>query len=1051
MKNRKYKKSMVLGIILLFIGASIVPSISSVIDGEFKFKGVEKNIATQSKATRLDQKSHYLSLHHERADFSSQQTTVLNGGSVVTSPGNQLHPAFGRNEAGSLMAAYYDEDMNTIIWMGSNNDGSTFSEGRYWNVEGDYPSVKLWEGSRFFGTFVVDPDSSYDGYMLLFECTNPMDNTTYSVFGWDWSSAGLYDMIDADIACDDSNNSWEWGFSSYVMSSTADRGFTNGPVILYADPEDGDYAYMSWYEDYDGCAHTDIDIDPVTHLMYAVYDWYNTSSQKWELLVWVKDFLDSVSGYEEVITISGNGNLQYPTVAAYDDNLVILTETDENGDKDVICYYSDDGINGLSTGIVINTVNDERYPDVRHDSGDDFICTFVNGVNLYGSQTDNGGQTWNYKTKINDNSDAVVEEYKTSDICENAKKVMWEELHDDVDIYINDIDLNYPPYTPDNPSPADDATGVSITADLSWTGGDPDDDTVYYDVYFEADDPTPDDLVSDDQTSTSYNPVTMNYNTHYYWRIEAYDEHGEPADPQGSIWDFITTEGPSNYPPTFSNENPSDGTTDVPIVTSSLSVFIEDPEGDSFDWSITTSPNVGSSSGTGESNGTKTCAISGLSYSTTYTWTVSATDSDGGGETTTEIYTFTTKVNNSPVFSNEIPSDGSTDIPLATSSLSVIIEDPEGDSFDWSITTSPNIGSSSGTGENNGTKICSISGLSYGMTYSWTVNAIDPSGSGEITSETYTFTTEVNLSPVFSNEIPSDGSQDVNITTSSLSINISDPEGDSFDWSITTSPNIGSSSGAGENNGTKTCTISGLNYSSIYTWSVSATDPGGGGGTTSETYTFTTEPPPNSPPYEPSNPNPENGEINVPLNVVLNWTGGDPDNDTVTYDIYFGITSPPPKIIGNQSATIYDPGTINHNTMYYWQIIAGDSHNVSTAGPIWNFTTKKENLPPTITITKPKKGIYVNDLIRREAIFLTLVIQSVTIEVNATDQDDGIERVEFYIDRELKKTVTALGNDTYSMLWDERSFIKHRHIIEVKAYDYAGQKDTDRVIAWKFF
>ena len=203
----------------------------------------------------------------------------------------------------------------------------------------------------------------------------------------------------------------------------------------------------------------------------------------------------------------------------------------------------------------------------------------------------------------------------------------------------------------------------------------------------------------------------------------------------------------------------------------------------------------------------------------------------------------------------------------------------------------------------------------------------------------------LNEPPGFSDENPSDGSVDVPVTLSELSVTIEDPEGDSFDWTIETSSNIGSSSGNGEGNGTKTCPVSGLNYGTTYTWYVNATDSGSETAR-EEVYTFTTEPVPNEPPYKPSEPDPENGSIDVSINTNLNWTGGDPDvEDNVTYDVYFGTITIPPQVSSNQSDTTYDPGTLDYETQYYWKIVAWDNHDASTTGPIWDFTTKMEPKP----------------------------------------------------------------------------------------------------------
>jgi hypothetical protein len=102
---------------------------------------------------------------------------------------------------------------------------------------------------------------------------------------------------------------------------------------------------------------------------------------------------------------------------------------------------------------------------------------------------------------------------------------------------INSV-ANHAPNTPGSPVPADQATGISLTPTLSWTGGDPDvGDIVNYDVYFGA--TSSPGLVSTGQAATSYIPAgPLTSGTVHYWRIVAHDAHGNSTP--GALWRFTT-------------------------------------------------------------------------------------------------------------------------------------------------------------------------------------------------------------------------------------------------------------------------------------------------------------------------------------------------------------------------------------------------------------------------------------------------------------------------------------------------------------------------------
>lgn len=504
--------------------------------------------------------------------------------------------------------------------------------------------------------------------------------------------------------------------------------------------------------------------------------------------------------------------------------------------------------------------------------------------------------------------------------------------------------------------------------------------------------------------------------------------------------------GEVNNAPVFSNENPGDESINVSKDISTLNVTIQDAEGDSFNWSIETNPNIGSNSANSEGNGSKSCVVSGLDYNTTYYWYVNATD---GNLSCNATYSFTTAeelINNSPVFSGVSIANGSTDLELDVSLLSLTIEDAEGDSFNWSIETSPNVGSNSSNNEFNGTKNCSISGLIYSTTYYWYVNASD-SGSDNSTNASYYFstrdmytsdapggfsavvdgrfeidlswvddseadvtrvewhtiedpgwnvgdhnllyngsagvvshsglspgttryykawsynatdktwssgstsnnTTDSNLVPVFGVPSPANesGGQELSLT---WGISVSDGDGDLFNWTIEC--NNGESSSANEaGNGTKELSISGLVYDTTYKVWVNVTDSYGWA---REWYNFTTRSE-----YSPSPPSGFSASKFNRTVIDLSWSHG--SNSDKVYIRYNTGGYPADRGSGiflcNETGTSKSVTGLSFGTTYYFRAWAwNDTDSCWSGSTSDDSATTDSNNPPVFASPNPVNG-----------------------------------------------------------------------------------------------
>jgi subtilisin family serine protease len=99
----------------------------------------------------------------------------------------------------------------------------------------------------------------------------------------------------------------------------------------------------------------------------------------------------------------------------------------------------------------------------------------------------------------------------------------------------------------------------------------------------------------------------------------------------------------------------------------------------------------------------------------------------------------------------------------------------------------------------------------------------------------------------------------------------------------------------------------------------------------------------NQPPSTPSGPTPSDGATEQDVDVDLSWTGGDPDGDDVTYDVYVAdgdVASPDVLACYDLSTTTCNPGTLGGGNQYSWRVVATDEHGATTFGPVWDFTTE---------------------------------------------------------------------------------------------------------------
>ncbi len=114
--------------------------------------------------------------------------------------------------------------------------------------------------------------------------------------------------------------------------------------------------------------------------------------------------------------------------------------------------------------------------------------------------------------------------------------------------------------------------------------------------------------------------------------------------------------------------------------------------------------------------------------------------------------------------------------------------------------------------------------------------------------------------------------------------------------------------------------------------------------------------------------------------------------------------------------------------------------------PLMEPYTDEDTIPPMVKIVTPENGLYLWGLHLFSWLFRqhVLVFGAITINVEASDAQSGIEKVEFFID-DSNHPEFSDTQAPYSWRWSQGCFLLHKHTIIVIAYDNAGNPNYDLV------
>ncbi len=423
--------------------------------------------------------------------------------------------------------------------------------------------------------------------------------------------------------------------------------------------------------------------------------------------------------------------------------------------------------------------------------------------------------------------------------------------------------------------------------------------------------------------------------TSYWWRVSASNAGGTGG--WSSAWSFTTTPPP---PPAPVLASPADGATGVarsPVLSWNASSGAS-----AYHLQVSTLADFSTLAADDSGLTQLTQQVGPLAYNTLHYWRVSAANAYGASPWSA-VWSFATTTPPPAAPALVSPASGSTNVaitPTLTWNAS-----PGASRYHLQVSADSGFALPDVDRDSLTATTASVSGLGYGTTYYWRLNASNASGTSAW-SAAWSFTTIPPAPPSPALVSPPDSTTGVPVD---LTLHWrASPQAFSYALQVSTTPSFTILVANVPTIDSTSYAISGLSHSTVYYWRVSATGTGGTSGW-SAAWTFTTI---ESAPVVPSPVSPLNGAIDEPTDMRFLWRSVP---GAISYRLQVSMNTSFSSPTTDQSPivdTAYNVAGLARGTTYYWRVTANNSAGTSGWSNVWNFSTLP-NAPAVPALASP--------------------------------------------------------------------------------------------------